>query len=83
MHHARRLSKLKACVPCWQAWHGPDAKSQWVGEEVSHSERPDLGAAKVVIAGVHTCLMSHCTPVLAFTVAYDIRGVPSPAFLQR
>ncbi|KAK9843450.1 hypothetical protein WJX81_003124 [Elliptochloris bilobata] len=34
-----------------QAWHGDGARSVWVGEEMSRSERPDLGAAKVVVAG--------------------------------
>ena len=47
---------LWCCAGWGQAWHGAGAKSEWVGEELSRSERPDLGAAKVVVAGTRPIL---------------------------
>ncbi len=45
------VSRSGLTCTCGQAQHGVSAKAEWVGEELSHSERPDLGAAKVVVAG--------------------------------
>ncbi len=48
---APTVSRHGLTCTCGQAQHGAGAKAEWMGEELSHSERPDLGAAKVVVAG--------------------------------